>query len=242
MKKQTNQENDNNNENNDEINNNNNNLPEFSCLMISPANFWSNSKILFKNDDNILNKLKNNKRHIREILFGIRWSDLISTFKYNETTSASTITSFAITIAFKKYDQELINELKLRLNEKFQNLNDKKQMNNFIHLHYMSKSFWYYIPYISLFILLFLYIYISVSKIEFVKSKWGLALAAVAQVIASLFMSVGICSFFGLQPTLNSGEIFTYLVIFIGFENIVVLSKSVLIVLSNEFKIQSETD
>ena len=40
-------------------------------------------------------------------------------------------------------------------------------------------------------------------------------------------MSVGICSFFGLQPTLNSGEIFPHLFIFIGFENIVVLTKSV---------------
>lgn len=64
-------------------------------------------------------------------------------------------------------------------------------------------------------------------KIEFVKSKWGLALAAVSQVIASLFMSIGICSYFGLTPTLNGSEIFPYLIIFIGFENIVVLTKSV---------------
>jgi len=225
LKKQPNQQ-------ENEMNNNNNDdnlyLPEFSCLYLSPANFWSNSKILFKNDENILNRLKTNKRHVRDILFGIRWSDFISTIKHNETT-AVTITTLAITIAFKNYDQELLQELKLKLQEKFQNqnLNDNKQLINFIHLNYISKSFWYYIPYISLFILLFLYIYISVSKIEFVKSKWGLALAAVAQVIASLFMSVGICSFFGLQPTLNSGEIFTYLVIFIGFENIVVLTKSV---------------
>ena len=54
-----------------------------------------------------------------------------------------------------------------------------------------------------------------------------MAFAAVSQVIASLLMSVGICSFFGLTPTLNGGEIFPYLIIFIGFENIVVLTKSV---------------
>jgi hypothetical protein len=35
-----------------------------------------------------------------------------------------------------------------------------------------------------------------------VKSKWGLALSAVATVVASLFMSIGICTFFGLQPIL----------------------------------------
>ena len=75
--------------------------------------------------------------------------------------------------------------------------------------------------------LLFIYIYISVRKIEFVKSKWGLAFAAVTQIILSLLMSVGICSYFGLTPTLNGSEIFPYLIIFIGFENIVVLTKSV---------------
>ena len=40
-------------------------------------------------------------------------------------------------------------------------------------------------------------------------------------------MSIGICTFFGVTPTLNGGEIFPYLIIFIGFENIVVLTKSV---------------
>ena len=55
----------------------------------------------------------------------------------------------------------------------------------------------------------------------------GLAFAAVTQVILSLCMSVGICSYFGLTPTLHGSEIFPYLIIFIGFENIVVLTKSV---------------
>ena len=211
---------------------NSNYLPEFSCLYISPTNFWLNSRILFKNDENILEKL-NNKRY-RDILFGIRWSDFMQTYTYNNET---TIITLAITIALKTYDQELMKEFRLKLQDKFQtqNLNDNNNNNNiklftplnFLHLQYMTQSYWYYIPYASLFILLFLYIYISVCKIEFVKSKWGLAFAAVVQVIASLFMSVGICSFFGLQPTLNSGEIFPYLVIFIGFENIVVLTKSV---------------
>jgi hypothetical protein len=40
-------------------------------------------------------------------------------------------------------------------------------------------------------------------------------------------MSVGICTYFGLQSTLNKSEIMPYLIIFIGFENIVVLTKSV---------------
>uniref|UniRef100_A0A8D2JCF7 SSD domain-containing protein n=1 Tax=Varanus komodoensis TaxID=61221 RepID=A0A8D2JCF7_VARKO len=60
-----------------------------------------------------------------------------------------------------------------------------------------------------------------------VKSKWGLALAAVMTVLSSLLMSVGLCTLFGLTPTLNGGEIFPYLVVVIGLENVLVLTKSV---------------
>ena len=40
-----------------------------------------------------------------------------------------------------------------------------------------------------------------------VKSKWGLALSAVATVIASLIMSVGICALFGLTPSLSGRSV-----------------------------------
>ncbi|XP_044275428.1 sterol regulatory element-binding protein cleavage-activating protein isoform X3 [Varanus komodoensis] len=65
------------------------------------------------------------------------------------------------------------------------------------------------------------------GKIDMVKSKWGLALAAVMTVLSSLLMSVGLCTLFGLTPTLNGGEIFPYLVVVIGLENVLVLTKSV---------------
>uniref|UniRef100_A0A8C7I211 Sterol regulatory element-binding protein cleavage-activating protein n=1 Tax=Oncorhynchus kisutch TaxID=8019 RepID=A0A8C7I211_ONCKI len=65
------------------------------------------------------------------------------------------------------------------------------------------------------------------GKIDMVKSKWGLALAAVVTVLSSLLMSVGLCTLFGLTPTLNGGEIFPYLVVVIGLENVLVLTKSV---------------
>ena len=139
----------------------------------------------------------------------------------------SIVFTYAITIALKSFNKPFIDELTQKLNERFANSPDPSSSNTIINLQYTSQNILYYIPYVSLYLLLFLYIYISVSKIEFVKSKWGLAFAAVAQVIASLFMSIGTCSFFGLTPTLNSGEIFIYLIIFIGFENIIVLTQSV---------------
>lgn len=36
-----------------------------------------------------------------------------------------------------------------------------------------------------------------------VKSKWGLAFSAVFTVFSSLLMSIGICTFFGMSPTLS---------------------------------------
>ena len=54
-----------------------------------------------------------------------------------------------------------------------------------------------------------------------VKSKWGLT------VVASLLMSISICAVFGVTPSVNSGEIFPYLVVIIGLENVLVLTRSV---------------
>ena len=59
------------------------------------------------------------------------------------------------------------------------------------------------------------------------KSKAGLAISAVVTVVCSLLMSVSICTQFGLTPTLNGGEIFPYLVVIIGVENVLVITKSV---------------
>ena len=60
-----------------------------------------------------------------------------------------------------------------------------------------------------------------------VKSKWGLAISAVVTVVASLLMSISICAVFGVTPSVNSGEIFPYLVVIIGLENVLVLTRSV---------------
>lgn len=48
-------------------------------------------------------------------------------------------------------------------------------------------------------------LFLPAGKIDMVKSKWGLALAAVVTVLSSLLMSVGLCTLFGLTPTLNGG-------------------------------------
>lgn len=85
-----------------------------------------------------------------------------------------------------------------------------------------------FFPLMTTFFVLFFYIYFSVRKIELVKSKVGIAFGATVTVIGSLSMTVGVCFFFGLTLSLSGKEvIFPYLVIIVGLENVLVLTKSV---------------
>lgn len=84
-----------------------------------------------------------------------------------------------------------------------------------------------FFPLTMTFVALFFYVYFSVRKIELIKSKFGMAFSASVTVIASLSMSVGICFFFGLTLSLSGKEVFPYLVVIVGLENVLVLTKSV---------------
>lgn len=72
-----------------------------------------------------------------------------------------------------------------------------------------------------------MYVYFSVRKIEFIKSKFGLAACAVLTIAGSLSMSMGVCFYFGFSLSLQGKEIYPYLVIIVGLENVLVLTKSV---------------
>ena len=65
------------------------------------------------------------------------------------------------------------------------------------------------------------------DQFECVKSKSGLALAATVQIVVSLLISLALSSLFHRTPRLDGGEVFPYLVIFIGLENLVVLTRAV---------------
>ena len=97
-----------------------------------------------------------------------------------------------------------------------------------LHIYFPGKSsISEFVPLTVTYLFLFLYMYFSVRKIELVKSKVGMAFSAVVTVLASLSMSVGLCFFFGLTLTRTGKEVFPYLVVIIGLENILVLTKSV---------------
>ncbi|XP_055390295.1 sterol regulatory element-binding protein cleavage-activating protein [Condylostylus longicornis] len=87
-----------------------------------------------------------------------------------------------------------------------------------------------FMPICIAFILLFIYVYFSVRKIDVIKSRFILATFAVFTVLGSLMMSIGLCFFFGLTISLQSIQskgIFPYLVVLVGLENCLVLTKSI---------------
>lgn len=133
----------------------------------------------------MLSLLKDNPKLVEQL------RDAMEHFDIEAKLNKSIVFTYAITIAFKKYDRQFISDLTNALQSKFNvmgfSMNHDAQNEKIINLQYLNQSFLYYIPYMVLYFLLFLYIYISVRKIEFVKSKWGLAFAAVSQVRILVF-------------------------------------------------------
>ncbi|XP_053374079.1 sterol regulatory element-binding protein cleavage-activating protein-like [Mercenaria mercenaria] len=211
-------------------------LPEYACLVLSPANLWQKNLNRFLEDKEILRTIY--KRYnqaleappgIRDVLFGLPWKQT-GISRYFIRNRQRTI-SFAITLALKSYDESFVSNLRKRLEavypDTLTNVNNS-QIDHIVHLHYKDINIYFeYIHLIVLYLVLLMYLYFSVKKIEMVKSKWGLALSAVVTVVSSLLISVSVCSIFGLNTRLNGGEIFPYLVVLIGVENVLVMTKSV---------------
>lgn len=96
------------------------------------------------------------------------------------------------------------------------------------HIFYPSQSSLFeLIPLVATYFAMFLYVYFSMNKVDIVTSKLGMAFSALTTVVASLCMSVGLCSLFGMSFEVNARAIYPYLVIVIGLENILVLTRSV---------------
>ncbi|XP_062321506.1 sterol regulatory element-binding protein cleavage-activating protein isoform X1 [Osmerus eperlanus] len=205
-------------------------LPEHACLLISPGNYWQNQRDLFDSDPDLLKTVHQHEPKglhtsatLRDLLFGVPG-------KHTGVTlySRKRVVTYTITIALGNYDARFLGSLRARLKQLHPSVNCSLREDHMVHVHFKEEiGIAELIPLVTTYIILFAYIYFSTRKIDMVKSKWGLALAAVVTVLSSLLMSVGLCTLFGLTPTLNGGEIFPYLVVVIGLENVLVLTKSV---------------
>ncbi|XP_043832976.1 sterol regulatory element-binding protein cleavage-activating protein [Dromiciops gliroides] len=205
-------------------------LPEHGCLLLSPGNFWQNDQERFNTDPDIIKtiyqhepKTLQTSATLKDLLFGVPG-------KYSGVNlyTRKRMVSYTITLVFQYYHSRYLNSLRARLKLLHPSPNCSLREENLVHVHFKEEiGIAELIPLVTTYIILFAYIYFSTRKIDMVKSKWGLALAAVVTVLSSLLMSVGLCTLFGLTPTLNGGEIFPYLVVVIGLENVLVLTKSV---------------
>ncbi|XP_073191012.1 sterol regulatory element-binding protein cleavage-activating protein isoform X3 [Lepidochelys kempii] len=205
-------------------------LPEHGCLLLSPGNFWQNDRERFNSDPNIIKTIHQHEPKtlqtsatLKDLLFGVPG-------KYSGVNlyNRKRVVSYTVTLALQQYDSRFLTSLRSRLKLLHPSPNCTLREEHIIHVHFKEEiGIAELIPLVTTYIILFAYIYFSTRKIDMVKSKWGLALAAVVTVLSSLLMSVGLCTLFGLTPTLNGGEIFPYLVVVIGLENVLVLTKSV---------------
>ncbi|XP_029773728.1 sterol regulatory element-binding protein cleavage-activating protein [Suricata suricatta] len=205
-------------------------LPEHGCLLLSPGNFWQNDRERFHADPDIIGTIHQHEPKtlqtsatLKDLLFGVPG-------KYSGVSlyARKRMVSYTITLVFQRYHAKFLGSLRARLMLLHPSPNCTLRAESLVHVHFKEEiGIAELIPLVTTYIILFAYIYFSTRKIDMVKSKWGLALAAVVTVLSSLLMSVGLCTLFGLTPTLNGGEIFPYLVVVIGLENVLVLTKSV---------------
>ncbi|XP_066547581.1 sterol regulatory element-binding protein cleavage-activating protein [Amia ocellicauda] len=205
-------------------------LPEHGCLLVSPGNYWQNQRERFDSDPDILRTVHQHEPKglhtsatLRDLLFGVPGKHTgVSLY------SRKHVVTYTITVVLQSYDARFVGSLRSRLRQLHPSANCSVREDHMVHVHFKEEiGIAELIPLVTTYIILFAYIYFSTRKIDMVKSKWGLALAAVVTVLSSLLMSVGLCTLFGLTPTLNGGEIFPYLVVVIGLENVLVLTKSV---------------
>ncbi|XP_038216376.1 sterol regulatory element-binding protein cleavage-activating protein [Zerene cesonia] len=209
-------------------------LPEYSCLLLSPANLWQQNLQSFSLDANIVNTIHNyqnilkGKASIAEMAFGMHIRD--TGIKRYPLRARPRVLQYAVTIFYENADQRFINTLTSKLKDMYplyqETLNTNAQE---VTLIYYPGQFNYHelVPLLISLVGIFLYVYFSVRKIEFIKSKLGLAACSVVTIAGSLSMSMGICFYFGFSLSLQGKEIFPYLVIIVGLENILVLTKSV---------------
>uniref|UniRef100_A0A182J1D0 Sterol regulatory element-binding protein cleavage-activating protein n=1 Tax=Anopheles atroparvus TaxID=41427 RepID=A0A182J1D0_ANOAO len=226
-------------------------FPEYNCLLLSPANLWQQNMQNFNKDSNLLNtifvnhNLQKSKVSNAEMLFGIPLRD--TGVKRYPMRIRPRIIQYAITLILRENNPAYIESLRETLvqayplhqkqidtedaaaekDSKEQPSTDPQQ--SIMYIFYPGEFNWKEVlPQCVAFVVLFIYVYFSVRKIEAIRSRLMLASCAVLTVLGSLMMSLGLCFFFGLTISFQSKGVYPYLVILVGLENVLVITKSIL--------------
>lgn len=196
--------------------------------------------------------LQKTKVSIAEMLLGMKVRD--TGFKRYPIRVRPRIIQYAVTLVLRENDRAFLSSLKQQLIDKY-SLHQKQhttpssaapvthqQNTNSYNSHSLydgpasSTMYIFYpgefnlmelIPISIAFVSLFIYVYFSFRKIDVIRSRIILALSSVATVLSSLFMSIGFCFFFGLTISIQFKGIYPLLIIIVGLENVLVITKSV---------------
>ncbi|XP_058065673.1 sterol regulatory element-binding protein cleavage-activating protein [Anopheles bellator] len=225
-------------------------FPEYNCLVLSPANLWQQNIQSFNKDNNLLNtifvnhNLQKSKVSTAEMLFGIPLRDT-GVKRYPMRVRPRTI-QYAVTLILRENNPSFIESLRQKLIRAYplhqteieaatdlENGEPAEKVpaspQSIMYMFYPGEFNWKEVlPQCIAFCVLFSYVYFSVRKIEAIRSRLMLASCAVLTVLGSLLMSLGLCFFFGLTISFQSKGVYPYLVILVGLENVLVITKSVL--------------
>jgi len=224
-------------------------LPDYGCLILSPANLWSKDSVLFQMDPNLLSTLFSYQRSyeghssLTDLVFGMRQRESGIT-KY-PMRNRQRVISYAATVALKDHNPTFVAALKTHL-QKVYPLHQEdavesdvaasqthQQQQQVVHIYFPPVQQYYgeMLPLLVTVFVLFLYVYFSVNKIEVVRSKVGLATSAVTHVLLAIGMSLGLSHWLRLGISLNINPkvyFVPYLVAFISLENILVVTRAVI--------------
>ncbi|XP_059607670.1 sterol regulatory element-binding protein cleavage-activating protein [Phlebotomus argentipes] len=210
-------------------------FPEYNCLILSPANFWQQNTQMFNRDASLLNtifqfhNLQKTKVSIAEMLFGISIRD--TGVKRYPIRARPRVIQFAVTLILREKNQLFLSTLKEKLMRHYalhHAANNDQHRESLTYIYYPGEfRVLEVMPLIITFVLLFYYVYFSLRKMDLIRSRLLLAFTAVFTVLGSLIMSLGLCFFFGLTISIQSKGIFPYLVVLVGLENVLVITKCI---------------
>lgn len=222
-------------------------FPSKGCLVLSPALFWEGNRDIFEGDKDVKStimlyskKSLTNQPSIGELVIGLPYK--YTGIKKFGSKSGHHVITYAVTMVLKNYNKVILDSFKLHLQklyglpvlknnaERCWKQNDEQICKDVLKVttNYFIKPQDGFMPFLLLlYAALGTYIWFSVRKIYFLKSKLGMAFAVVTTVILSQIISVGLVMKLGLKPILSSNWLYPWFGFCYCLENILVITKSV---------------
>ncbi|KAA0184594.1 hypothetical protein HAZT_HAZT007505 [Hyalella azteca] len=205
-------------------------LPNFNCLLLSPADLWTRDKNEFLNDPHVLTTIKSlmaghdDESRVADVLFGVPASEV--GLLNNDHPK---VVTYALTLALRRYNEEFVEGLRSELLRKYPLHKDNQPSDpNIIHLYFPSRlSLWEVLIFL-LYCGLFFSVYFSLLKLDILYSKLGISITVLVTLVSSLCLAVGTCAYWGLKPLHTQGKyVYPVLSGLVGFENSMVLMRSI---------------